>query len=56
MYIALSGSIQKEAGDASKVAEPVKSSIAPSVLGLNTIAAMCLSGVIVILKVNNEQS
>jgi len=28
MYIALSGSIQKEAGDASKVAEPVKSSIA----------------------------
>ena len=36
--------------------DPESASIAPSVLGLNSIAALCFSGVLIILKVNNERN
>ena len=50
MYIALSHSKHdQQVGEIS----PENGTIATQVLGMNAVAAMCLSGVFIILKVNN---
>jgi|ERR1719469_239803 len=59
MYIALSGSIERQANQSTTLpqqVDPDSASIAPSVLGLNSMAALCFSGVFIILKVNNERN
>ena len=52
MYIALSGSITSHTeGEAAE-----STTIANSILGLNGVAAICLSGVFIILKVNHKNN
>ena len=54
MYIALSSNITGE-GEAKKD-DLENNQIATPILGLNCIAAVCLSGVFVILKINHQNS
>ena len=57
MYIALSGSIESHSESSSVAVEaPQSGPIATSILGLNAVAAICLSGVFIILKVNHKNS
>ena len=51
MYIALQTQVDSVSGGQSG-----ETPVATTILGLNTISALCFSGVFIVLKVNHEKS
>ena len=57
MYIALYGSIENNSEEQGiKLSEDGAGPVATSILGLNIVAALCFSGVFIVLKVNHSTS